>query len=152
LFDNNVLVLFDLGATHSFISQEYVSRLGLVARDLGCELAVSTPASKQVSTNLVYVGCSIEMAGHRFKVNLICLPLKGLDVILGMDWLSNYHVIIDCRRRNVVFPEADGLTLISTHEVRQEEADGSSCFMIIVQSENKSTLDQSYYNFFTIIV
>ena len=85
LFDNSVLVLFDLGATHSFISQECVSRLGLVARDLGCELAVSTPASGQVSTNLVCISCSIEVAGHRFKVNLICLPLEGLDVILRVD-------------------------------------------------------------------
>jgi len=46
----SVFVQFDSGATHSFISQECVSRLGLVARDLGCELAVSTPASGQVST------------------------------------------------------------------------------------------------------
>jgi len=85
LFDNSVLVLFDSGATHSFISQECVSRLGLVGRDLGCELAVSTPASGQVSTNLACSGCTIAVAGHRFKVNLICLPLEGMDVILGMD-------------------------------------------------------------------
>jgi len=52
LIDNSVLVLFDSDVTHSFISQECVSRLGLVARDLGCELVVSTPASGQVSTNL----------------------------------------------------------------------------------------------------
>jgi len=85
LLNNSVLVLFDSGATHSFISQECVSRLRLVARDLGCELAVSTPASGQVSTNLTCSGCVIEVAGHKFKVNLICLPLEGLDVILGMD-------------------------------------------------------------------
>jgi len=96
LFNNNVLVLFDSGDTHSFISQECVSRLGIVARDLGCELAVSTPASGQVSTNLACSDCVIEVAGHKFKVNLICLPLEGLDVILGMDWLSDNHVLIDC--------------------------------------------------------
>ena len=141
MFDNSVLVLFDSGATHSFISQECVSRLGLVACDLGCKLTVSTLASGQVSTNLVCVGCSIEVAGHMFKVNLICLPLEGLDVILDMDWLSNNHVIIDCRRCNIVFPGADGLTLISTREVRQEEVDRSSYIMIMVQSDKKSTLD-----------
>ena len=108
LFDNNVLVLFDSGATHSFISQECVSRLGLVVQDLGYELAVSTPALGRVLTNLVCTGCSIEVAGHKFKVNLVCLPLEGLDVILGMDWLSDNHVIMDCRLRSVVFPEADG--------------------------------------------
>ena len=77
LFDNNVLVLFDSRATHSFISQECVSRLGLVVRDLGYELAVSTPASGQVLINLVCAGCSIEVAGHRFKLNLICFAVEG---------------------------------------------------------------------------
>jgi len=49
------------------------------------ELVVSTPASGQVSTNSVCVGCLIDMLDHRFKVNLIYLLLEGLDVILGMD-------------------------------------------------------------------
>ena len=140
LFDHSVLVLFDSGATHSFVSEECVSRLGLVVLNLGCEL-ISTPASGQVSTNLVCAICSIEVARRGFKVNLICLPLKGLDVILGMDWLSNNHVIIDCRWRSVVFPEADGLSLISTREAIQEEVDGASCYMIVVQSEKRSTID-----------
>jgi len=118
-----------------------VSRLGLVVRDLGCELAVSTPTSGQVSTNLVCVGCSIEVLGHRFKVNPIFLSLEGQDVILEMDWLSNNHVIIDCRRRNEIFPETDGLALISTREALKEEVEGASCFMIMVQSEKKSTTD-----------
>ncbi|XP_027903585.1 uncharacterized protein LOC114163474 [Vigna unguiculata] len=113
LFGKVVLVLFDSGATYSFISNVCVRRLNLVARDLGCELLVSTPSSGQVATSSVYVGCSVEVAGHRFKVNLVCLPLEGLDVILGMDWLSNNHVIIDCGRRSLVFPEHEGLELIS---------------------------------------
>ena len=141
LFDNSVLVVFDSCATHLFISQECVSRLGLVARDLGCELAVSTLAIGQVSTNLVCSGCTIEVAGHRFKVNLICLSLEGLDVILGMDWMSDNHIIIDCRRRSVVFPKTDGLSLISTREAIQEATDGASCYVIMVQSEKRSTID-----------
>jgi len=97
LFNHSVLMLFDFGATHSFVFEECVSGLGLVVRDLGCELTVSTPAYGQVSTNSVCARCSIEVVGRRFKVNLICLPLEGLDVILGMDWLSNNHIIIDYR-------------------------------------------------------
>jgi len=96
LMGHKVLVLFDSGATHSFISNACVGRLSLVTRDLGCELLVSTPSSGQVATSSVYVGCSMVVAGHRYKVNLVCLPLEGLDVILGMDWLSINHIIIDC--------------------------------------------------------
>jgi len=63
----------------------------------------------------------MEVAGRKFKVNLICLPMEGLDVILGMDWLSINHVIIDCRRCNVVFLETVGLELISAQKVMNEE-------------------------------
>ena len=108
-----VLVLFDSGATHSFIANACVGRLNLVTRDLGCELLVSTPSLGQVAISSVCVGCSMEVAGRRFKVNLLCLPLEGLDVILGMDWLSNNHVIIDYGRHSLVFPKHEGLELIS---------------------------------------
>jgi len=83
LIGHDVLVLFDSGATHLFISDACVSRLSLGRRDLDYELLVSSPSLGQVTTNLVCVGCVIEVAGHRFKVNMVCLPLEGLDIILG---------------------------------------------------------------------
>ncbi|XP_027905848.1 uncharacterized protein LOC114165410 [Vigna unguiculata] len=55
------------GATHSFVSNECVRRLGLVMRELGCELIVATPTSGKVSTTPICVGCPLEVAGHRFK-------------------------------------------------------------------------------------
>ncbi|XP_027915162.1 uncharacterized protein LOC114174526 [Vigna unguiculata] len=96
LLGQSVLVLFDPRATHSFISNTCVGRLSLEKCDLGCELLVSTPSLSQVATSSVYVGCLIEVANRRFKVNLVCLALEELDVILEMDWLSNNHIIIDC--------------------------------------------------------
>jgi len=104
MMGQNVWVLFDSGASHSFISNACVGRLGLEVYDLGCELVVSTPTSRQVTTNSSCDGCSIEVAGRRFKVNLICLPLEDVDVILRMDWLSNHNVVMDCGRRRLIFP------------------------------------------------
>ncbi|XP_027941006.1 uncharacterized protein LOC114194792 [Vigna unguiculata] len=124
LMGHDVLVLFYSGASHSFISNACVGRLSLVTRDLGCELLVSTPSLGQVATSSVYVGCSMVVAGHRYKVNLVCLPLEGMDVILGMDWLSNNHIIIDCGRRNLVFPEHEGLELISSRKLRKRYKTG----------------------------
>jgi len=97
-----------------------VQKVRLLARDLRCELIISTPASGLVSTNSVCVGCSIVVAGRKFKMNLICLPLEGLNIILGMDWLSINHIIIDCGWRRVVFLELEGLWLISTQKALKE--------------------------------
>ncbi|XP_027916001.1 uncharacterized protein LOC114175442 [Vigna unguiculata] len=150
LFGNTVLVLFDSGASHSFISHDCVERLGLSTRDLGCELMVSTPASGQVSTNLACVGCLMEVEGRclmevegrRFKVNLVCLPLEGLEVILGMDWLSINHVVLDCGRRRIVFPETKGIKLVTSGEAVKEMKQGSTCFVIVAQEKKMSTKEQ----------
>ncbi|XP_027903560.1 uncharacterized protein LOC114163449 [Vigna unguiculata] len=85
MLGQNVWVLFDSGASHSFISNACVGRLRLEVCNLGCELVVSTLAFGKVTTNSSCHGCSIKVAGRRFKVNLICLSLEGLDMILGMD-------------------------------------------------------------------
>ena len=135
-------MLYDSGATHSFISNECVRRLGLVMRELASELIVATPASGEVSTTSVCVGCPIEVAGRRFKVNLICLPMEGLDVILGMDWLASNHVVIDCGQRGVVFSDTEGLELISSNQAEKEIDAGATCFMIVAQMEKKSIAEQ----------
>jgi len=142
MLGQSVLVLFDSGATHSFIANACVGRLKLVKRDLGCELLISTPFSGQVATSSVCVGCSMEVAGHRFKVNLVCLSLEGLDVILGMDWLSNNHIIIDCGRRILVFPEHEGLELISAQRAINEVEAIAICFMIVTHAEKNSTAEK----------
>ena len=37
------------------------------------------------------------------KANLILIDLKGLDVILGMDWLAANCASMDCFRKEVIF-------------------------------------------------
>jgi len=126
-------VLFDSGATHSFVSKLCVDDIGLPVRELHFELLVSTPASETVLTSVVCAECPIIVEGRRFKINLICLPLQGLDVILGMDWLSTNHILIDCGHKRLVFPENEKSVLISAHQVMTELRDGSKCFVILTQ-------------------
>jgi len=83
----------------------------------------------------------MEVAGRRFKVNLVCLPLEGLNVILGMDWLSNNHIMIDWGRCSLVFPENTRLQLISTQQVLKELQGGAMCFMMVTKPEKKSAAE-----------
>jgi len=135
-------VLFDSGATHSFVSNECVRRLGLAMRELECELIVATPTSGEVSTTSVCVGCPMEVADRRFKLNLIFLPMEGLDVILGMDWLTSNHVVIDCGWRRVVFPDITGLELISSNQAVREIEAGATCYMIVAHAKKMSTAEK----------
>ena len=41
-------------------------------------------------------GVNITIEGHPFLANLTLLPSDGLDVILGMDWLTQHKGVISC--------------------------------------------------------
>jgi hypothetical protein len=43
-----------------------------------------------------------------FVTNLIVLELKGIDVILLMDWLSKHKVLIDCAKKIVKLTTLEG--------------------------------------------
>ena len=78
-----------------------MQELALPVYELQFDLVVSTPTSGLVRTSSVCARCLVEVEGRVYKFNLICLPLQGLDVILGMDWLSSNRVLIDCQEKNL---------------------------------------------------
>jgi predicted aspartyl protease len=85
--------LFDSGASYSFVSEEFVSRAGLSVQTLGHPIFVSS-ANGSISRCSVCQGCSIILADEVFLANLVVISLGAFDVILGMDWLSQYRAVI----------------------------------------------------------
>ncbi|XP_027348117.1 uncharacterized protein LOC113859581 [Abrus precatorius] len=69
-------LLFDSGATHSFVSVDCVKSLGLYVTELPCNVVVTTRMGKLVVTSWVCLQCSIMVHGRIFEVDLICLPLS----------------------------------------------------------------------------
>ena len=77
-----LIVLYDLGATHSFISPDHLTKLQLPISELPYNLSVSTPTNKPVRTSQVCMNILFQIEGRTLVANLICLPLSGLDTIL----------------------------------------------------------------------
>src|SRR4051812_10524441 len=53
---------------------------------------------------IVNFGCHdlvIVFGKYKFLASLIILESQGLDVILGMDWMTKYEGVIDCANRIV---------------------------------------------------
>jgi hypothetical protein len=46
-----------------------------------------------------------------FQANLTILGTKGLDVVLGMDWMSKYQGHIDCTRKSITVTNSDGIQI-----------------------------------------
>jgi hypothetical protein len=51
---------------------------------------------------------NLKIRGVDFIANFIVLESKGIDVILGMDWLSKYKVLIDCAKKSIKLTTPEG--------------------------------------------
>nr|GEY21202.1 putative reverse transcriptase domain-containing protein [Tanacetum cinerariifolium] len=56
------------------------------------------------STNIVLEGCTINLVGHLFKIDLMPIKLGTFNVIIGMDWLVKQDTIIMCGKKVVHVP------------------------------------------------
>jgi hypothetical protein len=77
-------VLFDSGASHSFISAAYVEKHNLPLALLKCQKIASSPGGDMPTWQL-YPKVNLKIRGVDFVANLNILESKGIDVILGMD-------------------------------------------------------------------
>ena len=103
IFGDDAHVLIDPGATHSFISREYVARVGMTPIPLGCGLEIATPTGESLWPSQMLKGSLFSIEGQVMEADLILIDLKGLDVILGMDWLASNYASMDCFRKEVIF-------------------------------------------------
>ncbi|XP_017438093.1 uncharacterized protein LOC108344136 [Vigna angularis] len=114
-----------------------------VVKELPCDLVVSTLAAGLVRTSNVCSKCPLEVEGRRFRVNLICLPLQGLEVILGMDWLAANRILLDCGGKKLIFPKGEEDLSLSLGVLRQDIFEGASCFLIMFHMDGNSNLNSS---------
>ena len=94
-------VLFDYGASHSFIAASVVIEFDLEVEALEEPLYVSSPIGIRARIGMICHGCELEISGILLTVDLRVMDMSEFDVILGMDWLTAYRVVIDCERRRV---------------------------------------------------
>ena len=105
-------VLFDSGASHSFIAASIVIELGLEVETLEEPLYVSSPLGIRRRIGMICRGCELEISGTLLTVDLRIMDMSEFDVILGMDWLIAYRVVIDCERRRVTAYTQDGTRVV----------------------------------------
>ena len=110
-------VLFDSGASHSFVSKSFVLQHAFLILPLEKSMIIKSPGNKQIAQSYCQ-GVIIEFEGLKFQANLIVLENKGLDVILGMDWLTTNKGFIDCFNRTVILTHHHGKTIKVTAQER----------------------------------
>lgn len=108
-FDSHAL--FDSGASFSFVSENFVSRAGISVQRMGHPIVVSS-ANGSISSCSVYPGCFVILANEVFSANLVVISLGSFDVILGMDWLTQYRAAISCFWKTVLLQAPSGREVV----------------------------------------
>ncbi|GKE16958.1 putative reverse transcriptase domain-containing protein, partial [Tanacetum coccineum] len=126
--------LFDSGADYSFVSTTFIPLLGLEPSELGFKYEIEIASGQLVEIDKVIKGCKLEIEGHVFNIDLITFWHMSFDVIIGMDWLSNYKAEIICHGKVVRIPLPDGKVLRVLEERPEEKA---KLLMSVMASDKK---------------
>jgi hypothetical protein len=106
-----VIILFDSGATHSFISSKYGIKVDLDFYSTKGAYIIATPDGK-ISSNQIYRKVPIQLGSNMIKTDLLLLDLEGMDVLLGMDWMTRHLVSLDISSQAVEIDSPDHETTI----------------------------------------
>ncbi|WVZ89130.1 LOW QUALITY PROTEIN: hypothetical protein U9M48_035578 [Paspalum notatum var. saurae] len=104
---NPATVLFDTGATHSFITRSYAEQNNIPINSMKRPMVVTSPGG-EINTSSICSRVGIKIRGVEFSAKLIVIDSMSIDIILGMDTLEKWGVKIDCAQRTVHLAASDG--------------------------------------------
>ena len=146
--------LIDPGSTNSYVCMEHVFNKVPAMEKLTYDMHVTSPLGHSVSVNRIYRNCPIVIQTREFLADLITLPFREFDFILGMDWLSKHRAIIDCGQKTVVlrcFDQTEVIVqgigsslmsnVISTMQVRRFMRKGCETFLAVILDSKRGQVD-----------
>jgi hypothetical protein len=115
-------VLFDSGASHSFITEQFVAKHDVPRSSMKTHLLISSPNGEMKST-YVCPQVNLKTGEIDFEADLVIITSSGIDVILGMDWLGKHDGIILCAKKSVLLtsPQGQRIEFVATANPRKKE-------------------------------
>jgi hypothetical protein len=100
-------VLFDSGASHSFVTNQFVEKHNLAINPMKKKLLVTSTGGEMKASHIC-LWVDLKLNEIEFLADLVVLKSWGTYVILGMDWLCKHDGVILCRKRSVVLTSPQG--------------------------------------------
>jgi hypothetical protein len=85
-----------------------VERFQLPRSKLGKPWLVQLATGEKRKINEMVKACQMEMNGMCTKVDLNITPLGSYDFLIGMDWLDQHHVVLDCYNKEFTCLDEEG--------------------------------------------
>jgi hypothetical protein len=94
------IILFDSGASHTFISKKFVEQHCISYHESKEGFKIQSPGG-QIFTREVAYQVPVTLAGRDFPTNMIVLKGQDIDVILGMNWLARHKATLNTDQRTI---------------------------------------------------
>ena len=91
-----IKILFDTGATDSFISSYALNKCGLAARRQNDFRQVEMASGELQFIELSVDQCKIDLGVCSTKLKVYVTTLGTYDFVIGMDWLEAHQAWVDC--------------------------------------------------------
>jgi hypothetical protein len=95
-----IIVLFDSGASHDFMSSTCAKKAKLTLVASRAPYVISNPEG-WVDADQIVQKVPLELSGRIFSTKLIILSGQRIDVILGMSWMKTRKALLDIAARLV---------------------------------------------------
>ena len=93
--------LLDSGATDNFISADFVAAHGIATAPLPEQHVVQLADGSKQQTSALVQEVPVKIGSYEDNFDLVSLPLKGYDAIIGMPWLDQYNPLIDWKKQRL---------------------------------------------------
>jgi hypothetical protein len=94
------IIIFDSGASHSFISTKFSAKCQLPFHHTNGGITISTPGGR-VATYQINRQVPIKLGSLVIRTTLLILGLDSVDIILVTDWLSRHQAVLDIAARAI---------------------------------------------------
>jgi hypothetical protein len=131
-------VLFDTGATHSFVSTSWVEAHNIPIEPMIPPLRVNSIEGK-VQSDRMCLNLRIEIRGIDFPANLVVMGTQGLDVILGMNWLHRNKATISCDKRTVKLVSPSRKEVVT--ELYLPELEEGACHYLLIDDKEATLIE-----------
>lgn len=104
-------ILFDIGATDSFISSYALNKCGLTARKQNDFRQVEMVSGELQSVDLSVEECKIDLGVCSTKLKVYVTALGAYDLVIGMDWLKAHHAWVESYGKRILGINDEGETI-----------------------------------------
>jgi hypothetical protein len=144
----NVKILFDPGATDSFISPSSLEKSGLAAHEHDEFKQVDMASGEKQAVGPSVDNCIVDLGLCTTRLKVYVTALGTYDLIIRMDWLVAHRALVDCLAKRVLCVDDEGrpieiqgvqrkvsLLFISTMKVKRCLRQG--CRLYVVEEVNE---------------